>query len=67
MSRVRLLFEDGEAALPRVMKALDCADVRYFDVPRPSFDEVFFRLVQGTSEETAPGARARPLDAGPGV
>jgi hypothetical protein len=33
-----------------VLEALNGADGRSLNVPKPSFDEVFFRLVKGTSE-----------------
>lgn len=46
-SVVRLLVDDADSQLPGVLKALDGADVRSANVPKPSFDEVFFRLVQG--------------------
>ncbi len=49
-SRVRLLVEDADAAVPKVAEVLDGADLRSLDIPKPSFDEVFFRLVRGTSE-----------------
>ncbi len=49
VSRVRLLVEDADAALPKVMEALNGADVRSVDLPKPSFDEVFFRLVERTN------------------
>jgi ABC-2 type transport system ATP-binding protein len=44
-SRVRLVVESADVALPRVMESLNGADVRSVDLPRPTFDEVFFRLV----------------------
>ncbi|MDQ4062914.1 MAG: ABC transporter ATP-binding protein [Actinomycetota bacterium] len=47
-SRIRLLVEDADSALPGVMEVLDGAEVLSVDIPRPSFDEVFFRLVKGT-------------------
>ena len=46
LSVVRLLVNDADSKLPEVLKALDGADVRSANVPQPSFDEVFFRLVQ---------------------
>ena len=46
VSLVRLLVEDADAALPKAMEMLDGADVRSLGVPKPSFDEVFFRLVK---------------------
>ena len=49
-SRVRLMVEDADTALPKVLEALNGADVRSLDIPKPPFDEVFFRLVQETSE-----------------
>jgi ABC-2 type transport system ATP-binding protein len=45
-SRVRLLVEDAEVALPRVLEVLDGSKVYSADAPKPSFDEVFFRLVK---------------------
>ena len=50
VSLVRLLVEDADAALPNVMEVLSGADVRSLGVPKPSFDEVFFRLVKETGE-----------------
>ena len=50
VSLVRLLVEDADTALPNVMEVLSGADVRSLDVPKPSFDEVFFRLVKETGE-----------------
>jgi ABC-2 type transport system ATP-binding protein len=49
ISRVRLLVEDADAALPKVLEILDGTDLRSLDVPQPSFDEVFFRLVEGAN------------------
>ena len=49
-SRVRILVEDADAAAPEVTEVLNGADLRSLDIPKPSFDEVFFRLVRGTSE-----------------
>ncbi len=49
-SRIRLLVEDADMMLPKVLDVLDGADLRSLDVPKPSFDEVFFRLVRGTNE-----------------
>jgi len=46
-SRVELLVEDADATLPRVMALLDGAGVRSADIPKVSFDEVFFRLMRG--------------------
>ena len=46
VSLIRLLVEDAETALPSVMEVLSGADVRSLGVPKPSFDEVFFRLVK---------------------
>ena len=46
VSLVRLLVEDADAALPKAMEMLDGADLRSLGVPKPSFDEVFFRLVK---------------------
>ncbi len=50
ISLVRLLVEDADTALPNVMEVLSGADVRSLDVPKPSFDEVFFRLVKETGQ-----------------
>jgi ABC-2 type transport system ATP-binding protein len=47
VSRATILVEDADAALPKVMEVLDGAGLRSLDVPKPSFDEVFFRLVKG--------------------
>ena len=49
-SRVRILVEDADAAVPKVTEILNGADLRSLDIPKPSFDEVFFRLVRGTNE-----------------
>ena len=49
-SLVRLLVEDAETALPKVLESLNGTEVRSVDVPKPSFDEVFFRLMKETSE-----------------
>jgi len=46
VSRVRLISPDADGALPAVMEALNGVDVRSVDLPTPSFDEVFFRLVK---------------------
>ncbi|MGF1473206.1 MAG: ABC transporter ATP-binding protein [Rubrobacteraceae bacterium] len=46
VSRARLVVEDADLALPKVFDALDGADIRSADSLNPSFDEVFFRLVQ---------------------
>lgn len=46
VSRVRLVSPDADEAIPKVMEALDDLDVRSLDLPKPSFDEVFFRLVK---------------------
>ncbi len=46
VSRVRLISPDADEALPAVMEALDGVEVRSVDLPTPSFDEVFFRLVK---------------------
>ena len=50
-SRVRLLVEDADATLPEVMEVLDGAEVLSADIPRASFDEVFFRLVEESEEK----------------
>ncbi len=52
VSNIRLLVEDADATLPKVMEVLDGADVRSADIPKPSFDEVFFRLVKEANEPT---------------
>ncbi len=49
-SSVWLLVEDADVAVPKVLEVLNGADLRSLDVPKPSFDEVFFRLVKGTNE-----------------
>jgi ABC-2 type transport system ATP-binding protein len=49
-SRVRLMVDDADARLPGVLAALDGADVRSANVPKLSFDEIFFHLVKETSE-----------------
>jgi ABC-2 type transport system ATP-binding protein len=49
-SRVRLMVGDADARLPGVLAALDGADVRSANVPKLSFDEIFFHLVKETSE-----------------
>jgi ABC-2 type transport system ATP-binding protein len=48
VSRVRLVVDDADVALPKVFDALHSAEaeVRSADVLAPSFDEVFIRLVQ---------------------
>ena len=46
ISRARLVVDDADVALPKVFEALNGADVRSADLLNPSFDEVFFRLVQ---------------------
>ncbi len=46
VSHVRLISQDADAALPLVMEALGEVEVRSVDLPTPSFDEVFFRLVK---------------------
>ncbi|MDP9474382.1 MAG: ABC transporter ATP-binding protein [Actinomycetota bacterium] len=46
VSVVRLLVDDADSKLPEVLKALDGADVRSANIPKPSFDEVFFRLMR---------------------
>ncbi len=56
VSLVRMLVEDADTALPNAMEVLSGADVRSLDVPKPSFDEVFFRLVKET-EEVGHGSR----------
>ncbi|MDP8926186.1 MAG: ABC transporter ATP-binding protein [Actinomycetota bacterium] len=49
-SRVRLLVEDADAAVPKVAEVLNGTDLRSLAIPKPSFDEVFFRLVREASE-----------------
>lgn len=51
VSHVRLVSPDADEALPLVMEALEGVDVRSVDLPTPSFDEVFFRLVQETRQD----------------
>ena len=48
-SRVRLLVDDADLGLPKVLAALDGADVRSAGIPKASFDDVFFRLMEGTN------------------
>ena len=64
VSRVRLVSPDADEALPAVMEALEGVEVRAVDLPTPSFDEVFFRLVRETERETDQNGRedetARP-------
>lgn len=45
-SRVRLVVKDADVALPKVLEILNGAGVRSVDLPKPPFDEVFFRLVE---------------------
>ncbi len=45
VSRIRLVTEDANVTLPKVLETLNGADVRSVEVLKPSFDEVFFRLV----------------------
>ena len=52
VSRVRLISPDADEALPQVMEALEGVEVRSVDIPKPSFDEVFFRLVQETKRKS---------------
>lgn len=51
VSHVRLLTESADAATPEVLGILNGADLRSLDIPRPSFDEVFFRLLEPASGE----------------
>ncbi len=51
-SSVRLLVEDADVSVPKVLELLNGADLHSLDVPKPSFDEVFFRLVKGTNQIT---------------
>ena len=55
-STVRLLVDDADSKLPEILKALDGADVRSAHIPRPSFDEVFFRLM--SEQGQSPDARS---------
>ncbi len=50
VSSGRLAVEDADVAEPKVLEALNGADGRSLGVLKPSFDEVFFRPVKGTSE-----------------
>ncbi|MDP8973002.1 MAG: ABC transporter ATP-binding protein [Actinomycetota bacterium] len=50
-SRIRLLVEDADAALPEVMEVLDGTEVLSADIPKASFDEAFFRLVEESEEK----------------
>ncbi|AHY47962.1 ABC-type multidrug transport system ATPase component [Rubrobacter radiotolerans] len=47
-SRLRLVVENSDRALPKVFEALRDAEVRSADLIYPSFDEVFFRLIHGS-------------------
>ncbi len=49
-SRVRLVVEDADVTLPKVLEVLNSADLRSLDILEPSFDEVFFRLMKEASE-----------------
>ncbi|TCJ19957.1 ABC transporter ATP-binding protein [Rubrobacter taiwanensis] len=49
VSHARLIVDDADVAMPQVFSALNGADVRSVDILKPSFDEVFFRLVRGNS------------------
>ena len=60
VSIVRLLVDDADSKLPGVLKSLDGADVRSAGVPKPSFDEVFFRLMK--DQGRAPDARSAPAN-----
>ena len=53
VSRVRLIVDDADVALPEVFDALRSAeaDVRSADVLVPSFDEVFIRLISKTRHD----------------
>ncbi len=51
LSRVRLIAPDADGALPQIMEALEGVEVRSVDLPTPSFDEVFFRLVQEAEQD----------------
>ena len=50
-SRILLLVEDADVALPEVMEALGGTEVLSADIPKASFDEVFFRLVWESEEK----------------
>lgn len=50
VSRVRIVADDAETALARVMEALEGLEVRSTTLPRPPFDEVFFRLLNRSEE-----------------
>ena len=52
-SRVRLVVEDADLGLPKVLEALDGADVRSAGIPKASFDDIFFRLMEETDREEA--------------
>ncbi len=45
VSCIRLVTEDANVTLPKVLETLNGANVRSVEVLKPSFDEVFFRLV----------------------
>ncbi len=45
-SRLRLIVENSDVALPKVFEALRDAKILSADLIHPSFDEVFFRLIQ---------------------
>lgn len=47
ISRISLIVDDADGALPEVFNALEGADIRFADVLDPPFDEVFLRLVRG--------------------
>jgi ABC-2 type transport system ATP-binding protein len=51
-SRVRLRVDDADEKLPKVLQALDGVDIHSADLPRASFDEVFFRLVRESEAES---------------
>jgi len=50
-SRVRLRVDDADRELPGILEALRGVDVRSADLPKASFDEVFFRLVRDSQAE----------------
>lgn len=46
VSRLRLVVENSDVSLPKVFEALRDAKILSADLIHPSFDEVFFRLIQ---------------------
>ncbi|MGI8649143.1 MAG: ABC transporter ATP-binding protein [Rubrobacter sp.] len=45
-SRLRLIVENSDVALPKVFEALRDAKILSADLIHPSFDEIFFRLIR---------------------